>query len=292
LEGAARCAEHVWESVGTTEICTRQGALRLTVSAGVAALADDMQDEEELCRRADAALLIAKRRGRNNVCVWDSAILGPEAPQGVLQGQTLAQLRANLFQLIAPAKRRYVEALRPLLETWGRRNPSLQRRLANVVIFAMELGRAMRMSSEELDALHNAALFHVIAGAANGPDPPREPAQVGEARLCPAQLSLNAAEELAGELRVLNLEMEWLRHSRKRYDGAGSPDGLAGKEIPLGSRILAVADACDALLSDRPKEDGLTNSRIIEALQLRAGKELDSDLIALFVNAHCVNADA
>ena len=72
MEGAARCAEHIWESVGTTEIRTRQGALRLTVCAGVAALADDMKDEEELCRRADGALLIAKRRGRNNVCVWDS----------------------------------------------------------------------------------------------------------------------------------------------------------------------------------------------------------------------------
>ena len=173
MEGAAQCAEHIWESVGTTEIQTRQGELRLTVCVGVSALADDMKDEEELCRRADSALLIAKRRGRNNVCAWESAVLGPETRPEVLQGQNFAELRANLLRLIAPAKGTYVEALRPLLESWCQRNPTLQRRTANVAIFAVELGRAARMRPEELEALHNAALLHVIANAAAGPEQPR-----------------------------------------------------------------------------------------------------------------------
>jgi diguanylate cyclase (GGDEF)-like protein/PAS domain S-box-containing protein len=284
MEGTARCAEHVWESVGTTEIPTRQGALRLTVCAGVAALADDMKDEEELCRRADAALLIAKRRGRNNVCVWDSAILGPEPAPEALQGQNVAQLRANLLRLTAPAKRRYVGALRPLLESWCQRNPALRRRMANVAIFAMELGRAVRMTPEELEALHNAALFHVIASAA-GPEQASEHHE-GEARPGLGQEPASAAEELAAGLRVLGLEMEWLHHCRERYDGAGLPDGLAKKEIPLGSRVLAVADACDALISGRPEGSGSMDGAIMEALRLRAGKELDPDLVALFVNAH------
>ena len=289
LEGTARCAEHIWESVGTTEIRTRQGALRLTVCAGVAALADDMKDEEELCRRADGALLIAKRRGRNNVCVWDSALLGADVQPQVLQGQNFAELRSNLLRLSGPAKGRYVEALRPLLESWCRRNPSLQRRMANVAIFAMELGRAARMRPEELEALHNAALLHVIAGAAAGPEPPRE-RQDGSRRTDAAQEPANAAEELACGLRVLDLETECLRHCRERYDGAGLPDGLTGKDIPLGARVLAVADACDTLISDRAEGPGSMDGETMEGLRRRSGKELDPDLIALFVKAHCVNA--
>ncbi len=289
LEGAARCAEHIWESVGTTEIRTRQGALRLTVSAGVAALADDMKDEEELCRRADGALLIAKRRGRNNVCVWDSALLGPAAQPQVLQGQNFAELRANLLRLIGPAKGRYLQALRPLLESWCRRNPSLQRRMANVAIFAMEIGRAARMRPEELEALHNAALFHVIAGAAAGPEPPREPC-AGPRRAGGGQEPANAAEEFACGLRVLDLETECLRHFHERFDGAGLPNGLAGKEIPLAARVLAVADACDALISDRAEGPGSLDEGILENLRPLAGKELDPDLIALFEKAHCANA--
>jgi diguanylate cyclase (GGDEF)-like protein/PAS domain S-box-containing protein len=289
MEGTARCAEHIWESVGTTEILTRQGALRLTVCAGVAALADDMKDEEELCRRADGALLIAKRRGRNNVCVWDSAILGPEERPEVLQGQNLAELRANLLRLIAPAKGRYVEALRSLLESWCQRSPALQRRMANVAIFAMELGRAARMRPEEIEALHNAALFHVIASAATGPEQPRE-RRDGERRSDAGQEPANAAEELACGLRVLDLETECLRHCHERFDGAGRPDGLAGKEIPMMARVLAVADACDALISDRAGVPGSVDDEIMEALRRRAGKELDPDLVALFMKAHCVNA--
>jgi len=289
MEGAARCAEHIWESVGTTEIRTRQGALSLTVCAGVAALADDMKDEEELCRRADGALLIAKRRGRNNVCVWDSALLGADVQPQVLQGQNFAELRSNLLRLSGPAKGRYVEALRPLLESWCRRNPALQRRMANVAIFAMELGRAARMRPEELEALHNAALFHVIAGAAAGPEPHRA-RRDGPKRAGAGQEPANAAEELACGLRVLDLETECLRHCRERYDGAGLPDGLAGKEIPLGARVLAVADACDALISDRAEGLGSMDDEIMEGLRRLAGKELDPDLVALFVKAHCVSA--
>ena len=287
IEGAARCAEHVWKSVGTTEICTQQGALRLTVSAGVAALGEDMKDEEELCRRADAALLIAKRRGRNNVCVWVSALLDPEARPRVLQGQNFAELRANLLRLTAPAKGRYVEALRPLLESWCRRNPALERRMANLAIFAMELGRAARMRSEELEALHNATLFHVIAGAAAGPEPPREHGG-GPRRADAGREAANAAEELARGSRILDQEIECLRHYRERYDGTGFPDGLAGKKIPLGARVLAVADACDALISNRAEGPGLMDDEIMEGLRRLAGKELDPDLIALFANAHCV----
>jgi diguanylate cyclase (GGDEF)-like protein len=289
MEGAARCAEHIWESVGTTEIRTRQGVLRLTVCAGVAALADDMKDEEELCRRADGALLIAKRRGRNNVCIWESAILEPDVRPEVLQGQNFAELRANLLRLIAPAKGSYVEALRPLLESWCQRSPLLQRHMANVVIFAMELGRAVRMKPEELEALHNAALFRVIASAAAGPEQSRE-RRAGERWTAAGPEPANAAEELACGLRVLNLEMEYLRHGCERFDGTGSPDGLAGKEIPLGARVLAVAEACDALISDRVEGSGSMDDEVMEALGRRAGKDLDPNLVALFVKAHCVNA--
>ena len=289
MEGAARCAEHIWESVGTTEIRTRQGALRLTICAGVAALADDMKDEEELCRRADGALLIAKRRGRNNVCVWDSGLLGPDAQPQVLQGQNFAELRANLGRLIGPARGRYLEALRPLLESWCRRNPTLQRRMANVAIFAMELGRAARMRPEELEALHNAALFHVIAGAAGGPATPRERRE-GPGRAGDGQAPANAAEEFACGLRILDVETECLRHFRERYDGAGLPDGLAGKEIPLAARVLAVADACDALISNRAEGPGSMEDEMLEGLRRLSGRELDPDLIALFEQAHCVNA--
>jgi response regulator RpfG family c-di-GMP phosphodiesterase len=292
MEGAAQCAEHIWESVGTAEIRTRQAALRLTVCAGVAALADDMKDEEELCRRADGALLIAKRRGRNNVCVWDSAILGPDVRPEALQGQNFAELRVNLLRLIAPAKGRYVEALRPLLESWCQRSPSLQRRMANVAIFAMELGRAARMRPEELDALHNAALFHVIASAATGPEQPRERREgARRAEAGPEREAANAAEELARGLRVLDREMEYLRHCRERYDGSGWPEGLAGKKIPLGARVLALADACDTLMSDRDGGSGSMNDEIMEALRRRAGRDLDPDLVALFAKTHCVTAE-
>ena len=201
----------------------------------------------------------------------------------LLQGQNFAELRANLLRLTAPAKGRYVEVLRPLLESWCQRNPSLQRRMANVAIFAMELGRAARMRPEELEALHNAALFHVIASAATEPEPAserREGKQPIESSLRSSASMSKRAERRAGAERARECGGGTRRRVarpgpgdgmpaplRERYDGAGLPDGLAGKEIPLGARVLAVADACDALIADRVEGPGSMDGEIMEALQ-------------------------
>jgi HD-GYP domain-containing protein (c-di-GMP phosphodiesterase class II) len=77
---------------------------------------------------------------------------------------------------------------------------------------------------------------------------------------------------------------EWVLHHHERWDGAGYPDGVYGEEIPLGARIIFVADAYDAMTSDRVYRRRLTTHDALAELQRCAGTQFDPDVVAAFAD--------
>lgn len=75
-----------------------------------------------------------------------------------------------------------------------------------------------------------------------------------------------------------------IRHHHERVDGSGYPDGLAGAAIPVGARIVAVADVYDALTSDRPYRPALSSDDALAHLEAQAGRGLDADIVGTFID--------
>ncbi len=89
-------------------------------------------------------------------------------------------------------------------------------------------------------------------------------------------------EEIAGPLRSAHDLLPIIRHHHERVDGSGYPDGLVGDAIPLLARIVAICDAYDALISDRPYRPGLSHSEALATLDRGAGTQWDADLVKVF----------
>lgn len=92
-----------------------------------------------------------------------------------------------------------------------------------------------------------------------------------------------------GSARMLaHIDFPWkvlpvIRHHHERYDGNGYPDGLRGREIPIGSRIVAVVDAFVAMCSDRPHRPAIGVDEAIEELQLEAGRQFDPEVVEVLI---------
>lgn len=76
--------------------------------------------------------------------------------------------------------------------------------------------------------------------------------------------------------------LPWIKHHHERFDGLGYPDGIAGTDIPIGARILAIADAFDALTSARPYRKAHTQAEALVTLLENAGTQWDPEYVALF----------
>ena len=90
-------------------------------------------------------------------------------------------------------------------------------------------------------------------------------------------------EQIIAPLRSTAALIPIIRHHHERFDGKGYPDGLIGDQIPLGARIVAIADAYAAMLSHRPYRAALSPSKALATLQTGAGKQWDARLVTLFV---------
>jgi putative two-component system response regulator len=90
--------------------------------------------------------------------------------------------------------------------------------------------------------------------------------------------------ELLIPLNLSSNILSYIQHHHERYDGTGYPDGLAGEQIPLGARIIAISDSYDSMTSDRPYRKPLTNGDAKSELVKNAEKQFDPKLVSLFLN--------
>ncbi len=81
-----------------------------------------------------------------------------------------------------------------------------------------------------------------------------------------------------------------VRHHHENYDGTGYPMGLAGRAIPVGARVIMLADTMDAMTTDRPYRSALTYERVVEELRKYSGKQFDPELVEAAVRSGSIKA--
>jgi putative nucleotidyltransferase with HDIG domain len=140
--------------------------------------------------------------------------------------------------------------------------------------FSRRLALAVGLTSEEADVVGQAGLLHDIGklGVARAREEEEEPALVRRHAVIGAQL--------VAPFEFLAIAAPMIRHHHERLDGSGQPDGLCGARIPVGARIIAVADEYDWLTAGRAAGGALTHAAALERLAGEAGRTLDSTMVS------------
>ena len=172
--------------------------------------------------------------------------------------------------------------LKRLAVALDERDPYLHKHSRRVSRHAAGTARRMSMHAAEIALLETAALLHDV-GKLNTPAAIVEkqgPLTDGEREVMREHVTEGARlVETLGDPRLTAI----VRHHHERFDGGGYPSRLKGEEIPLGARVVAVADAFDAITSARPYRDGVQDKRALDVLHEESGRQFDPEVVDAFI---------
>ena len=156
---------------------------------------------------------------------------------------------------------------------------------SRVVELAMALGRKCGMRPGELSMLHASARFHDI-GKIGIPDKILQkpgPLTPEEFDIIKSHTWVGAS--IMGRVNVPNIDdyIGVILHHHERVDGTGYPDGLVGNDICMGARIVAIADAYDAMVSRRTYRNSMPHDRVVDILREESGSHFDPRLVEAFI---------
>lgn len=175
------------------------------------------------------------------------------------------------------------EALAALVDIIELRDPYTAGHSRRVAKIAHDLALRIGLTAEEADLIELAAQVHDLGKAALDTTILRKPGKLNEDEWKQVRLHPIHSADIVARFAAYRHSIGIVRHHHERWDGKGYPDGLAGEEIPLGARILAVADTFDALTSDRPYRRGMSVGEAIAILEQDAGSQWDPRLVEVFV---------
>jgi HD-GYP domain-containing protein (c-di-GMP phosphodiesterase class II) len=162
------------------------------------------------------------------------------------------------------------------------------------MIAAMATGLAARMGvpDAEIEQIRLASLLHDAGKLAIPADILDKSEPLTQTEWQTVTEHARMGETVIEQATSLRETIPIVLHHHERYDGSGYPDGLKGRSIPIGARIVAIADAYQAMVHDRPHQKAISHGAALAELQLHAGSQFDPDLVAAFCELYAYEVPA
>jgi putative nucleotidyltransferase with HDIG domain len=201
------------------------------------------------------------------------------------QAASLAARTAELSEAYEVLERNALEAVETLNATVDARDPYTAGHSQRVQEIALAVAEELGLGGAERDAIALAGLFHDI-GKLGVPDAIlTKPAKLTQQEYELMKLHPADGANIVAKFGRLQGAVPMIRHHHERWDGGGYPDGLAGEAIPLGARIVGLADAWDAMTTDRPYHRALERNEAEAELRRNRGTQFAPSVVDAFFRA-------
>jgi diguanylate cyclase (GGDEF)-like protein/putative nucleotidyltransferase with HDIG domain len=256
-------AQSIIDRIGDTEL---EHGGKVSISAGIATYPQHGVERSELVRVADSALYLAKEHGKNCARVYRPDLL------------ELAELRRLAEGPDRAARLRAAASLAHAVDVRDAYTGSHSYMVGEI---AGRVARRMGLEAEDIELTRLAGSLHDLGKLAIPEEILRKPGPLNEAERLVLERHPQIGFRMLDSLGVEPVA-SWVLHHHERWDGRGYPDKLGEDQIPLGSRILFVADAYDAMTSERVYRRKLSHDSAIDELERCAGTQFDPHVVAAF----------
>jgi diguanylate cyclase (GGDEF)-like protein len=241
----------------------------ITLSAGVATFPEHGRERDSLIRLADSALYWAKEHGKNQV-----RLARPDVAE-------LSEFRRAATGVDRVARFRAAASLARAVDSRDAYTGSHSERVAAL---SARIAEQLGLPSEEVELMQLAGSLHDLGKLAIPEEILRKPAALTDTERLVLERHPQIGYRMLESLGVEPIA-DWVLHHHERWDGGGYPDGLEGERIPLGARVIFVADAFDAMTSNRLYRDPLTHEQAQHEVERCAGTQFDPGVVRALLAA-------
>jgi diguanylate cyclase (GGDEF)-like protein len=252
-----------------------QQRLQATISIGVAGDIGSQLQIDALVDQADAAMYAAKSLGRNRTYLYRA--VDENAP--VRRAPISSEHRHAATAIGRWANDTATEALASVLAPQPHHRGRPSDMIASLATgIALEMGLPM----EEIERIRVASLLHDLGKLAVPSEILDKPSALSDDEWQAIGQHPRIGQVILEQASSLREAIPVVLHHHERFNGGGYPHGLRGNEIPIGARIVSVADAYHAMVHDRPYKSALSHDQALAELRSNAGTQFDPDVVHLF----------
>ena len=189
----------------------------------------------------------------------------------------------STLKLVETLKSASLDTIRALSEAVELKDPYTRGHCDRVAQYALGIAKRLNLPEEETKYLKYASYLHDCGKIGIEAEVLNKHGKLTSKEWNQIKRHTEMGENVVKQVRFLGKVAPLIRSHHEHYDGSGYPDGLAGDEIPLGARIIAVADAYDAMTSDRPYRKALSPEEAVAILSKEKGKQFDPLVVEHFL---------
>ncbi len=178
----------------------------------------------------------------------------------------------------------YIRSVDILAKAIDEKDSYTHRHSDNVTRYSVSIAKNLGFHPEQVEVIRRACHMHDIGKIAVSDTILNKPGKLTDEEWNEIKQHPKKGAEILMPLSFLKREIECIKHHHERFDGNGYPDGLKGEKIVIGARIIAVADAFDAMMSDRPYRKAFSLEEALSELNKNSGTQFDPKIVDTFIN--------
>lgn len=195
------------------------------------------------------------------------------------------------FKLYIDMRKNYLDTVKALINAIEAKDPYTSGHASRVGDYAESIAKALKLPERKIERIRTAALLHDIGKIGIDDSILNKAGSLSDLEFSAIKNHPAIGAEIIKDVAFLNDVLDIVKHHHERYDGKGYPDGLKGKDIPIETSILTIADSFDAMITDRPYRKSMTLDLALKEILANGGTQFNPEIVekAAFTLKKCYN---
>ena len=281
---AVGLAKRLLDAINLFDFGNKKQSVKLKLSIAVAAYPEDRATKGmDLVELTDQIIRQAKESGGNRV--YSSLDTMKTKSASVIDDRTnnIKKLREKVEKLNKNVNQSLIEAIFAFAKTIEVKDHCTGEHVERTVKYATEVARALHLPDRDIELIRQAAMLHDLGKIGVSESILLKKGKLSKKEFEEIKKHPQIGVEIIRPIHFLHPIIPILLHHHERWDGKGYPSGLKGEDIPVGARIVAVADVFQALTSDRPYRKAFSPNQARDIIRKESGKQFDPQIADAFL---------